>query len=256
MVNRHTFSTKEQDHSKKFLSDLVKLVEKGAATSSKSPTEKDLAVKLLLVEEFWKAGEEGAVSSLRQNVMRRAKAFVATGEANASSIGAWRRVWMLDLGGEGGTKGRGLSAGPMCRNNILTAPTDAMALAQTIVQRLKPSLASILSATPTPHATEPEVVEIAKEATLLICASSSTTPEATSATALVVSMLSSPHAEKVQEEIVAAFAGMVGRLEDGVFEECLVAVVDGYFVAVREEEGGGRGYREVVKAMVGCMRSM
>lgn len=111
-MNRHTFSTKEQDHSKKFLSDLVKLVEKGAATSSKSPTEKDLAVKLLVVEEFWKAGEEGAVSSLRQNVMRRAKTFVATGEANASSIGAWRRAWMLDLGGEGGAKGRDLSGAP------------------------------------------------------------------------------------------------------------------------------------------------
>lgn len=50
----------------------------------------------VVVDEFWRAGEESAVNKLRNGILYRLRESIEAGEVSGQLVGVWRRIWILD----------------------------------------------------------------------------------------------------------------------------------------------------------------
>ncbi|RPA95950.1 hypothetical protein L873DRAFT_1812025 [Choiromyces venosus 120613-1] len=105
-ILRHTFSTKDQERSRQFLASVVKALEEEAAAGvERSPS------ATMIIEEFWKAGEQDAVRELKYAVMFNMNRLLEPGSdenigVHITILQAWRRCWILERGSpEGYRKG-------------------------------------------------------------------------------------------------------------------------------------------------------
>lgn len=92
--NRFALATKDQERSRVFLTTLAELVRGGF------PVEEIrmevVNVCEIIVDEFWRAGEESTVKELRSEILQKLRRPIEVGEANSQLVGVWRRMWMLD----------------------------------------------------------------------------------------------------------------------------------------------------------------
>lgn len=49
----------------------------------------------VIVEEFWRAGEENTVKQLREEMLKTLYESIQTGKASGDLVGVWRRMWVL-----------------------------------------------------------------------------------------------------------------------------------------------------------------
>lgn len=56
------------------------------------------AVKVceIIVDEFWRAGEEIAIKQSRDGILQKLHECIEAGEASSQLVGVWRRMWILD----------------------------------------------------------------------------------------------------------------------------------------------------------------
>ena len=117
---------------------------------------------------------------------------------------------------------------------------------------------------------ENEILGVVREASVLFCASSETSEQAIETTALVISVLGSKftesvslnsignshlHKDECRQELITAFKEMAGKLQQDALEKCLVAITDGYLLDILEDPTSGPKYREVLKAIIGSIKS-
>lgn len=50
----------------------------------------------IIVDEFWRAGEENAITQLRDGILQKLHECIEAGEASSQLLGAWRRMWILN----------------------------------------------------------------------------------------------------------------------------------------------------------------
>lgn len=92
---RFILATKDQERSRVFLMTLAELAGKEFFLAGEILIE---AVKVceVVVDEFWRAGEESTVKELRSGILQELRGSIEAGGANSQLIGVWRRMWMLD----------------------------------------------------------------------------------------------------------------------------------------------------------------
>jgi len=104
-ILRHTFSTKEQERSRGFLANVVRVVDE--APLSVVENSRRAAV---IIEEFWKAGEEDAVRGLKDKLMISLEKLLPEPEGDEGTLPdvnflqIWRKCWTLERGGPGGCR--------------------------------------------------------------------------------------------------------------------------------------------------------
>lgn len=52
----------------------------------------------IIVEEFWRSGEETAVKRLRDGILKKTRGSIEAKEISSQLVGVWRRIWMLGRG--------------------------------------------------------------------------------------------------------------------------------------------------------------
>lgn len=93
--NRFVLATKDQERSRVFLTTLAELVKAGFSSSEEIRMEV-VNVCEIVVDEFWRAGEENTIRELRSEILQKLRWLIEAGEANSQLVGVWRRMWMLD----------------------------------------------------------------------------------------------------------------------------------------------------------------
>lgn len=54
----------------------------------------------VVVEEFWRAGEEATVKRLKSGILQKVGGSIEGREINEQVVGVWRRMWVLDRDSE------------------------------------------------------------------------------------------------------------------------------------------------------------
>lgn len=270
-ILRHTFSTKEQERSRGFLANVVRVVDK--APLSMVENSRRAAV---IIEEFWKAGEEDAVRGLKDKLMISLEKLLAEPKGDGGALPdvnflqVWRKCWAFERSGPGGCQtGIQLLRYSLRLNTQLTYTLKATELARHVIHSaMQHGLSDFLCGKARVEGNE--ILRVAREASVLFCTSSETSEQAIETTALVISVLGSGFTESVgfnsvgnshlhndecKQGLIAAFKEMAERLEEDAFEKCLVAITDGYLLDTLEEPTSGLKYREVLKAIIGSIKS-
>lgn len=172
-----------------FLTKLAELVRGGFA--AEEIRMEVVNVCEIIVDEFWRAGEESTVKELRSEILQKLRWPIEAGEANSQLVGVWRRMWMLDPN-SGNEKGKDhLELLFPLYAKIIGLSEEALELAHGIIESVKSTLPKILTVTRHLEDGVEEVAGVVAEALMLLCACSKTEEESVNTTALAVCMLDS-----------------------------------------------------------------